>query len=146
MLQRGLVAMCVLACAGLVFADKGDTAQAHEHEQIVQRFVAAFNAHDVDAMLELVSDDIQWLSINGKEVGEEAAGKAQLRSGMTGYFASCSSCQSRLEKVFSTGARVSALEIASYETSDGVQEQQSLSVYEFSGQLISRVYYFPAEQ
>ena len=48
--------------------------------------------------------------------------------------------------MFATGARVSALEVASYDTAKGKQEQQSVSVYEFSGNRIRRVYCFPVEK
>ncbi|MFK7887129.1 MAG: nuclear transport factor 2 family protein [Gammaproteobacteria bacterium] len=123
-----------------------DSDVVEKQEQTVRLFVAAFNAHDTDAMLEMVTDDIQWLSISGEDVATDAGNKEQLRSGMTDYFKSCSSCQSRLANMFSTGTRVTALEIASFDSDDGPQEQQSLSVYEFSGALIQRVYYFPVEK
>lgn len=115
-------------------------------EQIVHRYVAAFNAHDTDAMLTMVTDDVQWLSIDGEKIVKETNSKEELRRGMVTYFKSCGSCKSRLAHVFSTGRRVSALEVASYDKGTGVQEQQSVSVYEFSSSLIRRVYYFPVEK
>jgi len=127
-------------------AAASDKTVAEEQEKIVHGYVAAFNAHDTEAMLKMVTDDVQWLNIDGEKITRETNSKEELRSGMVGYFKSCKSCKSRLAHVFSTGARVSALEIASSETSKGVREQQSVSVYEFSGSLIKRVYYFPVEK
>ena len=114
-------------------------------ENIVHSYVEAFNAHDVEAMLKMVTDDVQWLTIDGDKIVTETGNKEELRQGMEGYFKSCSTCESNLVHVFSTGERVSALEVASFETAQGIQKQQSISVYEFSGNLIKRVYYFAAE-
>ncbi|MEL6868505.1 MAG: nuclear transport factor 2 family protein [Pseudomonadota bacterium] len=144
MMQRVFLVCTVWALASM--ANAGNPDDTMTSEQIVHRFVEVFNAHDVDRMLEMVTDDVQWLSVDGDDIAVEASGKAQLRSGMTDYFASCTSCKSRLVHVFSTADRVSALEEASYETDSGLQTQRSLSVYEFSGSLIKRVYYFPTEK
>ena len=115
------------------------------HENIVRSYVEAFNAHNVGTMLKMVSDDVQWLTIDGDKIVTETSNKEELRQAMEGYFESCSTCKSALEQVFSTGNRVSALEVASFETKRGLQTQQSLSIYEFSGNLIKRVYYFSVE-
>jgi hypothetical protein len=79
------------------------------------------------------------LSIDGASLHAETNSKQELRASMESYFAGCGACQAKLSQLFASGTRVSALELA---VSSG---QQSLSVYEFSGDLIRRVYYFPAE-
>ncbi len=112
----------------------------------IHRYVEAFNAQDTNAMLKLVTDDVQWLSIDGEQIAKETNSKQELSVAMQDYFKSCNSCKSRLAHIFSSGGRVSALEVASFESNDGIQEQQSLSVYEFSDTLIKRVYYFPVEE
>ncbi|MFK8017874.1 MAG: nuclear transport factor 2 family protein [Gammaproteobacteria bacterium] len=118
---------------------------ASPHVVTVERFVAAFNAHDSAAMAEFVADDIEWLSISGKQMTVEASGKADLIESMNAYFTSCPSCQSKLTKVAATDGRVSAIEIASWTVEHGRNLQSAMSVYEFSDGLIQRVYYFPAE-
>jgi len=115
------------------------------HEGIVHSYVGAFNAHNVEAMLSMVTDDVQWLTVDGDKIVTETGNKEELRQAMEGYFGSCSTCKSNLEHVFSTGERLSALEVASFETAQGIQKQQSISVYEFSGNLIKRVYYFSVQ-
>lgn len=115
------------------------------HERTVYSYVEAFNAHNVEAMLEMVTDYVQWLTIDGDKIVTETDDKEKLRQALEGYFESCSTCKSNLEHVVSTGERVSAIEVASFETAQGIQKQQSISVYEFSGNLIKRVYYFSAE-
>jgi len=123
----------------------------HSHEPMapnvstVKRFVAAFNAHDSGAMAEFVADDVAWLSITGKHVAVEITGKSELVASMNAYFESCPTCQSELSGVISTPARVSAIEIASWQDKSGSRSQSSISVYEFSEGVIQRVYYFPSE-
>ncbi|MDN7129665.1 nuclear transport factor 2 family protein [Pseudidiomarina sp. 1APR75-15] len=115
----------------------------------VHSFMAAFNAHDSERMAEHVTDNVEWLSVNGTKIVVETRGKANLISAMDAYFKSCSSCQSELLEVMVSGSRVSTVERATWqsETEQAVQnrEQRSIAVYEFAGDLIQRVYYFPAD-
>lgn len=112
----------------------------------VEKFVAAFNAQDSQAMASFVADDIEWLSILGNEIVVEAKGKSHLIESMDGYFKSCSTCRSELSEMVSTASRVSAIEVARWQGKNGAQSQRAISVYEFSDGLITRVYYFPAEK
>lgn len=111
----------------------------------VERFVAAFNAHDSEAMARLVSDDVAWLSITGNDVDVEVTGKNELVASMTAYFKSCPTCQSELSGIISTSGRVSAIEITRWQGNSGEKSQRSISVYEFSDGMIQRVYYFSSE-
>lgn len=111
----------------------------------VERFVAAFNAHDSGAMAEFVADDVAWLSITGKDVAVEVMGKSELVASMNAYLESCPTCQSELSGTISTPGRVSAIEVASWQGKSGSRSQRSISVYEFSEGVIQRVYYFPSE-
>jgi uncharacterized protein (TIGR02246 family) len=112
----------------------------------VRSFVDAFNARDLDGMAALVTDDVEWLSVDGRDVGTETEGKAALRSTMEEYFRSCPSCQSELGQVVATGDRVAAVETARWEGKDGPSSQRSLSIYELRDGRIRRVYYYPAEK
>ncbi|MFK8051534.1 MAG: nuclear transport factor 2 family protein [Woeseiaceae bacterium] len=143
MLRKTLFVLCALL--GTTFGSHAYGDEPRTHEQTVRQFVTAFNERDTEAMMALVTEDLQWLSIDGEKVAEETGDKDQLRAAMLSYFESCSSCRSRFIHVFSTGSRVAALEEASFDTQSGRRQQRSLSVYEFSGHLIRRVYYFPVE-
>ena len=115
------------------------------NEQRVRDYVAAFNEQNIDSMLSMATDDIQWLMVVGDKITVETQGKAQLRASMTAYFKS-TKAKSQLEWVQTTASRVAALERASWQGKSGPKSQASLSVYEFRGDLISRVYYYPAEK
>ncbi len=116
-----------------------------EPEKQVRAFVDAFNARDIDGMLALAEENLQWLSVDGAKISVETEGKAALRESMARYFRSCPSCKSRLEWIQRVGSRVTAMERASWTGKSGPKSQSGLSVYEFGGDKILRVYYFPAE-
>lgn len=114
-------------------------------EAEVRRFVAAFNARNIESMLAIVDDKVQWLSVDGAKVTIEAEGKNVLREKMERYFRGCPSCKSSLDWVRGSGSRVTAMERATWSSKSGLKSQRSLSVYEFRYGRILRVYYFPAE-
>ena len=135
-------AFCLLLASFSVHCEEN----APAHERVVKQFVAAFNAQDVDAMSELVTEDVQWLSISADKISVETNGKSALRSAMSDYFNGCPTCRSELTAVIATPNRVSAIEVASWKSKDEARRQSGVCVYEFSGGLIRRVYYFPSEK
>jgi hypothetical protein len=139
--------LVLLAVFQLMATRKSLAADATKlNEQRVRDYVVAYNKKDVDAMLVLVTDDIQWLSVAGDKITVETQGKAKLRESMAAYFKSSPSAKSELEWVEVTASRVAARERAHWQGKSGAKSQASLSVYEFRAGLISRVYYFPAEK
>ncbi|MES3024356.1 MAG: nuclear transport factor 2 family protein [Pseudomonadota bacterium] len=141
---RPLLAVFLAVCAATVFAQTPELPQSRK--ELVKRFVAAFNAQDAKAMGEMVTEDVEWLNVSGKVVGSDATGRAELTSSMVKYFASCRSCRSELTQVIESKERVVTVEVASWQGAKGPRSQQGIAVYEFSGPLIRRVYYYPAEK
>lgn len=137
----------MLGVAGIAHAqpDAALKEQGAEREALVRKFIDAFNRHDPDAMMTMMAPDIQWLSIDGDRIASEGASREAVGASMRKYFKSCPSCRSRLEGVVASAHRLSAIEVAQWKKGEVSKEQRSLSVYEFAGPLISRVYYFPAE-
>ena len=116
------------------------------NEQSVRDYAAAFNKQDLEIMMSMVSDDIQWLNVAGDKITVETQGKAKLRESMAAYFKSTPSAKSELEWVRASATRVAALERAGWQGKSGPKSQASLSVYEFRAGLITRVYYYPVEK
>ena len=143
-LQLCLVVLA-MAIVGLASPESRQSNSEGEHEKRVREFVEAFNARKIDVMLELAAENIQWMNIDGAKVSIEVEGKAALRESMVRYFRSCPSCKSSLEWIQRAGSRVTAMERASWSGKSGAKSQRSLSVYEFRGDKILRVYYFSAE-
>lgn len=113
--------------------------------QVVERYMAAYNDHDVDAMLELVHPDVQWLSIDGDRIQVETDGAEALAEALRGYFEAVPSTRSSIESMMVSGKRVSVRERAHWESSGQPRSQAALSVYEIVDGRIVRVWYFPAE-
>ena len=78
------------------------------NEQRVRDYVSAFNKREIDTMLSMVSDDIQWLNVAGDKITVETQGKAKLRESLTAYFKSMPNAKSELEWVRVTASRVAA--------------------------------------
>ncbi|MBI1762552.1 MAG: nuclear transport factor 2 family protein [Acidobacteria bacterium] len=136
-----LVAGCALVKSYAVLAR-----QPAANETVVRKFEAAFNKHDVVALAALVTDDAQWLSIDGDKLSVETGGKAALETWLTGYFKSCPSCHSEFEAVMAADRFVTVHERAMWESKSGPKAQRRLSVYELRDGLIRRVWYYPAEK
>jgi hypothetical protein len=116
------------------------------NEQRVRDYVSAFNKREIDTMLNMVTDDIQWLNVAGDKITVETQGKTKLRESLAAYFKSTPSAKSELEWVQVTASRVAALERAAWQSKSGPKSQASLCIYEFRDGLISRVYYYPVEK
>ena len=48
----------------------------------MERLIAAFNAHDPDAMRALMAEDVECLRVDGDKVHEDARGADALRNPM----------------------------------------------------------------
>ena len=133
------------ACTATKSTDERQSATPNKHVQTIRDYTLAFNNRDLETMLSLVSDDIQWLSIDGDQISEVTSGKTALSVELVSYFKQCETCRSRLENISATKNRVSATEIASWEANGQTRSQGALSVYEMKENRIVRVYYFAAE-
>lgn len=129
--------------AGLALFAPGALAQSPE--EVVERYMAAYNDRDIEAMTELVHPDIQWLSIAGDEIRAETDGREALASAMRGYFEAVPSARSSVEAMMVAGQRVSVHERARWESSVGIESQAALAVYHVSDGRIRRVWYFASE-
>ena len=138
-----LTLLSVILSAGLLEPSRAKSPAGNEAR--VREFVAAFNARNVDAMLNLADENVQWLSIHEAKVTVETEGKDALRASMVRYFSDCPSCKSTLEWVREAGSRLTAMERASWTAKSGPKSQAGLSIYEFRDGKILRVYYFPAD-
>lgn len=113
--------------------------------KLVHAYVKAYNVQDIDAMLALATPDVEWLSVDGADMQISAKGATKVREAMLPYFENCPSCRSNIRWTKTTEDRVVALEDAVWDDAGKRRVQSSLSLYEFEGDKIKRVYYFPVE-
>ena len=112
--------------------------------QTVERFIAAFNAKDVDGMVSLATPTIRWMSVDGDRLSIDAEGAEALSRAMTGYFSAIPTARSRLRSSSASGPFVHTVEEASWEAKGETRSQCSLGVYRLDEALIAEVWYFPA--
>ena len=112
---------------------------------VVEAFVAAFNAHDAEAMAEWVSDEVAWYGIDGGTISTEIQGRAALEAGMSEYFEGTPSVASGIEALSISGGYAVFRERVSWGPADNRRTQSALAVYRIDDGRIRAVWYFPAE-
>jgi acetyl esterase len=137
-----------LAERGFIDDAASKTAQGFDGpETVVRAQLAAFNAHDVAAMIRLVADDIVWYNIKGDEMSVEAKGSDALKKGMESYFKSLPSARSEIHTLFTNGNFVSVRERATWKSKAGEdRSQNALAIYEVIDGRIKRVWYYPVQK
>ena len=85
-------------------------------EDVVRAYMEAYNAQDVDAMLSLVHDDLTWFAVEGSDVRTEIEGTHYLELGMTAFFSAMPEGRSEIRALTSSGAFVSVVEEAFWQT------------------------------
>lgn len=136
----------VLAVALLLPALPATAQEVEPSElQVAVAYVEAYNARDLEAMLALMHDDVEWLSVQGSGVEAFASGKADLAAQMESYLASPSATFSTVEGSVGDGAFVAVREVAHWTDAEGnARSQSALAVYEIEDGLVRRVWYYPA--
>lgn len=117
-----------------------------EEPGLVERYVDAFNRHDVNAMATLADEDVRWMSVSGAEISVEAVGREQLRTAMEDYFASVPSACSEIRAIEKSGPFVQVIEEAFWRSGGKEKSQCSTAVYETRDGRIRNVWYFPAHE
>lgn len=131
----------ILLLSGLVLSTY---AVAGRNSENVERFVEAFNEHDIDAMLDLAAEDVRWMYVAGDQLSIETSTRLQLREAMAGYFASTPGARAEIRSITESGSFVHTVEKA-YWNSNGVDKNQcSMAVYQFVEGKVLNVWYFPA--
>jgi len=116
-------------------------------ETVVRAHLAAFNAHDINAMLKNVSEDFVWYNVAGDKMDVETKGRDALRTGMERYFRNLPSANSELDMLATNGSFVSVRERATWKNKQGEpRSQNAFSIYEVTEGQIRRVWYYPAQK
>ncbi len=115
-------------------------------KQAVRALVAAFNAHDVEMMLEACAEDIMWMTVGADKIVVEASGASALREGMDAYFKRVPSASSVLRSAVESGPFVVTVEEATWQSGGETKSQCSAAVYEVEQGKVQNVWYFPSHR
>jgi len=135
------VLACFVLCACTTTPDSSDLGNAG----IVSTYVAAYNDHDIERMLGMVTDDIRWMSVEKNNVAVITEGKLALASALADYFTGLPSASSRIRYIQANGTFVSVIEEAIWASRGETRSQCALAVYEFDASLITNVWYYSGE-
>lgn len=117
---------------------------ASGNAEAVEKFVEAFNRHDVDAMLELATEGLRWMSLADERLSLETLGRVELREAMASYFSSTPSARAVIRSISESGPFVHTVEEALWRSHGAEKSQCSMAVYELSEGKVRNVWYFPA--
>ena len=126
-------------------SDKEGVSQGIKNIDLLTQYIDDYNQGRLDAMLTVMSTDIQWMSINSNKITTETKNKQQLAQALEPYFKGGNSTQSSLIHVFENGNFVSTLEKASWQSNGQIKSQCSIAIYEFDKNLIKNVWYHAAQ-
>jgi ketosteroid isomerase-like protein len=74
-------------------------------QDVIDRFNTAFNAHDVDAVMALMTDDVIFENTSPSPDGERFVGQIAVRGFWTSFFASSGNASFEAEEMFTAGDR-----------------------------------------
>jgi hypothetical protein len=126
----------------LIFCLIGSSCLLASPSNKVKLFVNAYNEHNIEGMLILVSDDVKWLYNINDELISETDNKLALEKSLQVHFKHRTNARSELKKLLTLGPTVVAIEEAF--SNDGEGSQCALSVYQTKNDLITSVTYYAA--
>src|SRR4051812_36775442 len=104
-------------------------APAEDPLSVVQRFIAAENRHDVDAMLAQIHPEVRWLTVDGDQILGNAAGEKAVRELFSAYLSVFPTVKKTLDPTMVNGPLVSVLENARWRGRTGELTETKLVVY-----------------
>lgn len=105
--------------------------------------VAAFNAHNVDAMVANMDTSFIWFDVYSDSTAVQVKGIAAFRAAMEGYFKHFPRVKTELLETTQSGEYVSFRERAQYFGSGSkLKTQEALGVYQMKNNKIYRAWYY----
>lgn len=146
-MNRRITGKCLALwlCVSLATISPVRAQQSSAAERVLD-FIEAYNAHDVDKMLTMVSADIRWMNVDGIRIRLQAAGREALGTGMTSYFAGLPSARAEVRDIRQLDDFVTVVEAAIWDDNGRSQAQCAVSVYQLTAGLIANVWYYPARE
>jgi len=118
-------------------------AQHHDYEMILQNHIQAFNKKDLNSLVENVTNDFVWFYVTDNSIEKEVSGKDAFKKTMAAYFQDFNETKASISEIIQSGIFITFKETVNWGTNN--QVQSSIAVYQFEGNKISRVWYFPSQ-
>ena len=110
----------------------------------VASFMQAYNAHDIDAILLNMSDDVKWFNVADNQLIAETTDKKQLYEAMQAHFKAKPNARSRIKDSIALGDTLGVIEEAFSDKNGITTSQCAMSIYQLSQGLIISITYYAA--
>lgn len=102
---------------------------ASEVQQIIERFNAAFNGHDLDATMAVMTDDCVFENTYPAPDGTRHAGQAAVRSAFDEFFRSSPNARFEAEELFAAGDRCVVRWVYTWDADDPAGHVRGVDVF-----------------
>lgn len=149
-IRERLFVLALVLCAPVPAATAAGAQEPSEQtptgapETVIRAQLAAYNAHDVEAMVANVAAGFVYFAVDSDSTEPQLRGREAFHQSMTRYFRSVSGTRAEIEEMFRAGEFIAVRERAYWMESGRERSQVSLAVYEIRDGLIYRVWYYPA--
>jgi hypothetical protein len=110
----------------------------------IASFMESYNEHDIDSMLQDMTDDVLWRSMANNKLVIETADKKQLQKAMQAHFKAKPNARSRIMDSIELGNTVAVIEEAFVSRDQKTTSQCAMSIYELDKGLIRSITYYAA--
>lgn len=110
-------------------------------ERIIQVMVDAYEARDLDAMMAVFDEEIEWMSVEGRKIQLVATGRPALRGMMAENLAQFPDASWQVESMQRSGRFVTTTEYASWD--GGASSLRNAVVYEIVDAQVRRIWFYP---
>ncbi|WP_339767584.1 nuclear transport factor 2 family protein [uncultured Paraglaciecola sp.] len=125
-----------------VFSFQSHAQQATANLDRIASFMQAYNAHDINAMLLNMTEDVKWLNVANNQLVAETADKNQLNEAMQAHFKAKPDARSRIKDSIVLGNTIAIVEEA-FSLKNGITSSQcAMSIYQLRKGLISSITYY----
>lgn len=146
MLRYACLIIVALASSAIAVVDAMAADEPVAPTVVVQSFVRAYNAHDLDAIAKLLTEDVQWHALDRDALATKANSRAELLQQLAAYFQEYPNARSVMEQSFVSGPYVAVRERAFWKREGKTMSAASLAVYQTANGRLARAWYYPAEQ
>jgi hypothetical protein len=146
LLRYACLFIVALTCSAIAAVDATAADEPVAPTVVVQSFVRAYNAHDLDAIAKLLTEDVQWHALDRDAVATKANNRSELLQQLAAYFQEYPNARSVLEQSIVSGPYVAVRERAFWKREGKTMSAASLAVYQTVNGRVARAWYYPAEK
>jgi hypothetical protein len=117
-----------------------------DYKKVYLASTRAYQARDIDAMMEQVTDDFSWFNIVPSGTMQVASSKEQARQGMTMLFDNIDYVQGHVDFAKQFGDILVTVETDTIRKEGAEVQSQRLSVYECTDGKLHRCWSFPINE